>query len=57
MGERRAGQCHAGLAAVAQREPDWVEVEAKGARAREEAEDDCNEARGQAISSAYLRAR
>ena len=37
MGECRAGRCHAGLAAVAQREPDWAELEAEGGRAREEA--------------------
>ncbi len=35
-----AGWRHAGLAAGAQREPDWAEVEAEAGRAGEEAEED-----------------
>ena len=36
----RAGRCHAGLAAGAQRVPDWAKTKAEGGRAREEAEED-----------------
>jgi hypothetical protein len=35
----RAGRCHAGLAAGAQRQPDWAKAKAEARRAREEAEE------------------
>jgi hypothetical protein len=37
MGGCRAGRCHAGLAAGAQRDSDWAETEAEAGRAGEEA--------------------